>query len=456
MSERQYPVEPRAPAVLTVDVGGSHVKVLLNGLDERRRFVSGKKLTGKQMVDGVLELTADWEYSQVSVGVPAPVVGGRVLHDPVNLGKGWAELDYETAFGKPTKVVNDAAMQAFGSYEGGRMLFLGLGTGLGSTMILEGTIAPMELGHLPFRKATFEDYVGERGRERLGHKRWRKAVLETIEQLSAGLLPDYVVVGGGNAERLDELPRELPARAQRGRVPRRLPPLARSGVAELGERGAGLALHVGELVGRQVAAPATCRGVVRLREGRRDELRVDAEPRGHRRGGGRGLGDELLVADHHGALRDGARRGHVPAPGPGGAGRVGDPRELLLPARLDPEAGMWPERQARVVGPGALGAQPAALEERRRDVTAVADDVDRDARPGRRAARRRGRSSSPASARRRGGRRRARGSGHAGGSAGGAARPPRRASRAAPGSPPSRAAPRRGRRSPGASRARDP
>jgi polyphosphate glucokinase len=135
------------------------------------------------------------------------VVDGRVLHDPVNLGKGWTTLDYEKAFGKPTKVINDAAMQAFGSYEGGRMLFLGLGTGLGSTMILEGTIAPMELGHLPFRKATFEEYVGERGRERLGNKRWRKAVLDTLERLTAGLLPDYVVIGGGNAERLDgELP----------------------------------------------------------------------------------------------------------------------------------------------------------------------------------------------------------------------------------------------------------
>jgi polyphosphate glucokinase len=206
VAERRYPTDPRAPAVLSVDVGGSHVKVVLNGLDERRRFVSGANLTGKQMVDGVLELTADWAYTRVSVGLPAPVVAGRVLHDPVNLGDGWEELDYETAFGKPTKVINDAAMQAFGSYEGGRMLFLGLGTGLGSTMILEGTIAPMELGHLPFRKATYEDYVGERGRERLGHKRWRKAVHETIDQLSAGLLPDYVVVGGGNAERLDELP----------------------------------------------------------------------------------------------------------------------------------------------------------------------------------------------------------------------------------------------------------
>ena len=213
MSERRYPVEPRAPAVLTVDVGGSHVKAVLNGIDERRRFVSGPKLTGKQMVDGVLELTTDWDYTQVSVGLPAPVVGGRVLHDPVNLRKRWMTLDYEQAFGKPTKVINDAAMQAFGSYEGGRMLFLGLGTGLGSTMILEGTIAPMELGHLPFRKATFEEYVGERGRERLGNKRWRKAVLDTIERLTAGLLPDYVVIGGGNAERLDG---ELPANCRLG------------------------------------------------------------------------------------------------------------------------------------------------------------------------------------------------------------------------------------------------
>jgi len=206
LTERRYPVEPRAPAVLTVDVGGSHVKALLNGLDERRRFVSGKKLTGRQMVDGVLELTADWEYVAVSVGLPAPVVDGRVLQDPFNLGKGWTRVDYEKAFGKPTKVINDAAMQAFGSYDGGRMLYLGLGTGLGSTLILDGAIAPLELAHMPFRKATFEDYVGERGLKRLGAKRWRKAVFDTIECLSAGLLPDYVVVGGGNADRLEELP----------------------------------------------------------------------------------------------------------------------------------------------------------------------------------------------------------------------------------------------------------
>jgi polyphosphate glucokinase len=206
MSERKYPVEPRAPDVLAVDVGGSHVKVVRNGIDERRRFVSGHKLTAEQMVEGVLELTKDWEYSGISVGVPGPVLGGRVVREPVNLGKGWAGFDFGAAFGKPTKVINDAAMQALGSYEGGRMLFLGLGTGLGTTMILEGVIAPMELGHLPYRKATYEDYVGEAALERDGHKRWKKAVYETIAHLSAALLPDYVVLGGGNARELGELP----------------------------------------------------------------------------------------------------------------------------------------------------------------------------------------------------------------------------------------------------------
>ena len=206
MTARRYPVEPRAPAVLTVDVGGSNVKAVLNGVDERRRFPSGKKLTAEQMVTRVLELTADWTYVGVSVGVPAPVVNDRVLRDPVNLGKGWKGFDFAEAFGRPTKVLNDAAMQALGSYQGGRMLFLGLGTGLGSTMILDGTIAPMEIGHLPFRKATYEDYVGERGRERLGQSRWRKAVFDTVAQLSTVLLPDYVVLGGGNVVHLKKLP----------------------------------------------------------------------------------------------------------------------------------------------------------------------------------------------------------------------------------------------------------
>ena len=145
----KYPVEPRAPAILTVDVGGSHVKEVLNGIDERRRFTSGHKLTPQQMVDGVLEQTAGLGLRGVSIGYPAPVVGGQVAKEPVNLGPGWVGFDFAAAFGKPAKVINDAAMQALGSYEGGRMLFLGLGTGLGSALIVDGVIAPMELGHLP-------------------------------------------------------------------------------------------------------------------------------------------------------------------------------------------------------------------------------------------------------------------------------------------------------------------
>jgi predicted NBD/HSP70 family sugar kinase len=198
--------EPAAPAVLAIDVGGSHVKMLLNGVSERRRFVSKKKLTPGEMVSGVLEGTADWKYEVVSVGVPAPVLSGRLVHDPVNLGKGWVGFDFEAAFAKPTKVINDAAMQALGSYQGGRMLFLGLGTGLGSAMIVDGILEPMELAHLPFRRGTFEDYVGSNGMKKLGPKRWRKAVRETIGLLAAALEPEYVVLGGGNANQLDKLP----------------------------------------------------------------------------------------------------------------------------------------------------------------------------------------------------------------------------------------------------------
>jgi polyphosphate glucokinase len=203
------PAEPAAPDVLAVDVGGSHVKMLLNGNSERRRFVSGPELTPDEMVKGVLEQTTDWKYGAVSLGIPAPVLADRVVHEPVNLGEGWVGFDFDAAFGTPTKVLNDAAMQAFGGYTGGRMLFLGLGTGLGSTMIVDGIIEPMELGHLPYRKGTYEDYVGDRGRKQRGKKRWTKAVLEVIELLSAALEPEYVVLGGGNADRLDELPENV-------------------------------------------------------------------------------------------------------------------------------------------------------------------------------------------------------------------------------------------------------
>jgi polyphosphate glucokinase len=193
--------------VLAVDVGGSHIKVLTSE-DGRtpRRADSGPELTALEMVERVAELTDDWPYDAVSVGVPSPVRADRVLAEPVNLGTGWVGFDFQEAFDKPTKVVNDATMQALGSYDGGKMLFLGLGTGLGSTLVVNWVLVPMELGHLPFRKATFEDYVGRRGRDRLGKKKWQKAVAETIERLTAAIEPDYVVLGGGEARKLDELP----------------------------------------------------------------------------------------------------------------------------------------------------------------------------------------------------------------------------------------------------------
>jgi polyphosphate glucokinase len=195
-----------AASVLTVDVGGSHVKLLVNGASERRRFVSGSDTTPDEVVEGVVERTLDWEFGFVSVGVPAPVLANRVVHEPPNLGVGWVGFDFEAAFGRPTKVLNDAAMQALGSYAGGRMLFLGLGTGLGSAMVVDGSVDPMELAHLPYREHTYEDYVGERGRKRLGKKRWREAVLDVVERLSAALESEYVVLGGGNAKRVGALP----------------------------------------------------------------------------------------------------------------------------------------------------------------------------------------------------------------------------------------------------------
>jgi polyphosphate glucokinase len=193
-------------SVLAVDVGGSHVKALLSSESEPRRFDSGKGLGAQRMVEQVLELTKDWTCDVVSVGVPAQVHSSRVVHEPVNLGRGWVAFDYEAAFGRPTVVVNDAAMQAIGSYEGGRMLFLGFGTGLGSAIIVDGVVEPMELGHLPYKKRTYEDYVGERGRERLGKKKWQKVVLKVVEEFTAALDPDDIVLGGGNAEKLTELP----------------------------------------------------------------------------------------------------------------------------------------------------------------------------------------------------------------------------------------------------------
>jgi len=194
------------PIVLAVDVGGSHVKALTSNGKERRRFNSGSSLTAEEMVAGTLEAVQGWRWSRVTVGIPAPVRAGKVVAEPVNLGEGWVGFDFEAAFGKPTKVVNDAVMQAVGSYEGGRMLFLGLGTGLGSAMIVDGVIQPLELGHLPFRKKTFEDYVGERSLKKRGKRKWAKDVFAAVDQLSAAMEPDEIVLGGGGVEDLDELP----------------------------------------------------------------------------------------------------------------------------------------------------------------------------------------------------------------------------------------------------------
>jgi polyphosphate glucokinase len=197
------------PPVLVVDVGGSHVKVRASGEEERRRVDSGPEMTAAQMVAAVRELAAGWEWDRVSVGVPSPVHNGRVVSEPVNLGEGWVGFDYEGAFGRPAKVVNDAAMQALGSYEGGTMLFLGLGTGLGSALVSGGLVQPLELGHLPYREATFEDYTGTSALVRRGRKRWRQDVVDVIETLRAALEPEYVVLGGGNADKLKELPENV-------------------------------------------------------------------------------------------------------------------------------------------------------------------------------------------------------------------------------------------------------
>jgi polyphosphate glucokinase len=193
--------------VLAVDVGGTHVKILASGQTERREFVSGPKLTAKQMVDRVKALATDWKYERVTMGYPGPVLHNRPVAEPHNLGQGWVGFDFEAAFERPVKVLNDASMQALGSYKGGKMLFLGLGTGLGSAMIVDGVVEPMELAHLPYRKGTYEDYVGLRGLTDHGEKKWRKHVEDVIERLVAALEPDDVVLGGGNVKHLDKLPK---------------------------------------------------------------------------------------------------------------------------------------------------------------------------------------------------------------------------------------------------------
>lgn len=193
--------------VLAIDIGGTHVKVLASNQTESRKFDSGPSLTPIQMVDQVKGLTSDWSYDVISIGYPGLVVHDRIVAEPTNLGKGWVGFNFGQAFERPVKLLNDAAMQALGSYEGGRMLFLGLGTGLGSAMLVDGLLQPMELAHLPYRKGkTYEDYLGVAGLKRLGKKRWRKHVWAVVDILRAALEPDAIVLGGGNAARLTEIP----------------------------------------------------------------------------------------------------------------------------------------------------------------------------------------------------------------------------------------------------------
>jgi predicted NBD/HSP70 family sugar kinase len=209
-SAPKRPVTPKPPdpaRVLVIDVGGSHVKFRLGARGQIRRFVSGPEMTAADMARQVRKLARDLPYEAVSIGYPGLVLRGRIAADPYNMGPGWVGYDFVKAFGRPVRVINDATMQALGSYEGGRMLFLGLGTGLGATLILDGMVEPMEIGHMPYKRGrTFEDYAGERGRKRLGNKKWRKAVAEVVTRLKEVLEADYVVLGGGNAARLKELP----------------------------------------------------------------------------------------------------------------------------------------------------------------------------------------------------------------------------------------------------------
>ena len=193
--------------ILVVDVGGTNVKMMISRA-KRRKFKSGPKLTPREMVEQIKDQVEDWKFDAIAIGFPAPVRNGRILAEPKHLGKGWTRFDFEKAFRKPVRIVNDAALQALGSYRGGRMLFLGLGTGLGSTLVLRDTILPLELGDLPYcEDFTIEDFLGKLGLEELGEKEWERETIQAVAQLKKSFIADYVVLGGGNAKKLKELPR---------------------------------------------------------------------------------------------------------------------------------------------------------------------------------------------------------------------------------------------------------
>jgi polyphosphate glucokinase len=193
--------------VLVIDVGGTHVKMMAPGQKVPIKIPSGPEMTARKMVRIVKNVVRDWTFDVISLGYPGPIINGRPVREPHNLGGGWVGFDFNKAFGKPVKLINDAAMQALGSYRGGRMLFLGLGTGLGSAMIVDGVLEPMELAHLLYKKGkTYEDYLGLRGLERLGRKKWSRYVAKVHKKLKSALGADYVVLGGGNRKELKKVP----------------------------------------------------------------------------------------------------------------------------------------------------------------------------------------------------------------------------------------------------------
>lgn len=200
-------VASNTPKVLVIDVGGTHVKLLMTGQQEPTKFVSGPRMTAALAVRDIKQAVKGWKFDCVSIGYPGPIINGHPLREPHNLGGGWMGMDFAKALGHPVKVINDAAMQALGSYKGGKMLFLGLGTGLGSAMISDGYLEPMELAHLEYKKGkTYEDYLGIRGLEKYGKKKWRREVFKVTELLKTALEADYVVLGGGNSKKLKALP----------------------------------------------------------------------------------------------------------------------------------------------------------------------------------------------------------------------------------------------------------
>jgi polyphosphate glucokinase len=206
MSSCPHHSVPSTLKVLVIDIGGTNVKVLATGQKERRKFPSGPKMTPRKMVAVVKKLVADWDHDVISIGYPGQVRHNKPVAEPWNLAKGWTRFDFKSAFKRPIKIINDAAMQALGSYRNGTMLFLGLGTGLGSALVAHGTVIPMELAHLTFKKGTYEDYLGARGLKRLGRKKWQRHLENCVARIIPAFQLDDVVIGGGNARKLSRLP----------------------------------------------------------------------------------------------------------------------------------------------------------------------------------------------------------------------------------------------------------